>query len=169
VLDVFRQIGLLNEREQDMKRLALSAILLAISASSSWAQAIRSTTISEIPFEIVEGHPCIAEPIQYSGVLQEILHEVLTSETVTSIYTITLKGVSAIGLDTGTVYRSTGGSHTSGTTNFSGGALTTISNSHFVAPGSGLIFSATFQFHTTVNANGELVAVVENGSTFTCH
>jgi hypothetical protein len=39
-----------------------------------------------------------------------------------------------------------------------------VSNNHFVAAGGGLQFDATFQFHSTVNANGELVAEVDRGS-----
>jgi hypothetical protein len=146
-----------------MKTSVLCVALLVLPLGSVWAQANRTTTILDTEFNIVDVNPCNGEAIQYSGTIQEVLHEVFNANGSHASYTLTLQGVSAVGLATGTLYRSGGASTTSSNTHDFSGPLTMTSNNRFVAQGSGVVFYSSFTFHTTVNANGELTAVVEKG------
>ena len=148
-----------------MKYLKLSAVILVLTAGNAWAQATRTTTINQIPFDVIDGNPCTGEGIQYSGFLDEVQVEMFDSAGGLHLsYSLMLRQADAIGLSTGINYNVLSRTQTTINAPGNNGPFTLTSLFKIVAPGSGLSFSATALFHTTVNANGVLTAVVDSFS-----
>jgi hypothetical protein len=147
---------------------AIGLALVAIFTRSTVTGA--ATTITDnisIPISYITYAYCpgggAGEYIQLSGTLHYLTHTTFDNKGGAHIvFHSNYQGVTGVGLTTGTKYRATGGSHYTYTTR--GLPFTTTSTSNFGLIGQGRDNKFTFHynFHITVNANGELTATVSN-------
>jgi hypothetical protein len=150
-------------------RRALNASLMFIflclgSAAVANAQAVTSTEVSIFPFSLTltpADFPCLQEAILLDVTLHEVLHT--TFDASGGRHRVTLfnvPGQTALGLDSGTVYRVSGPGHS----RFNDDNLTAPVRTrtfydviHVVGPGEATNLLVRTGFHFTFNSNGEQV------------
>ncbi len=127
------------------------------------ATTVRNRTT--IPFDVVVDNPCTGEPVALSGAQQLIFHLVFDARGgVHAHFSLVPQQVRGVGLYSGTAYHAVGG----GGNNFTAAAddaplvTSTRSTANVVSQGGSdnLVMHSTT--HLTINATGEVTAVVNN-------
>ena len=143
--------------------LGVSLFALLVASAPTAPGSAEATTINEnviVPVNSVTVNPCTGEEIAYSGEAHFMFH--ITFDDAGGAHGTSrnnLQGVTGVGLVSGDVYRIVG--EAGGTSNFTGATeVTTVQNTLFVGPGPDNNFRAQFIFHTTCNANGCSVQLV---------
>jgi hypothetical protein len=162
------------------KSLAVTILVgvLCMPSPPALAQATTTTTVTTIS---VAGNPpapdvlaameaCVGEPVTFiSGTISIVAHETDNASGGIDTSTIfTAHNVSAVGQNTGTVYRGPGEDITK--FNASGPApleFTNLFRISLIGPGQTPKFVLKDQFHITFNANGDITVTVNTSST-TC-
>jgi hypothetical protein len=153
-----------------MWRLTLGtlAVLLATVATAQAAELEKAVVTTErtiVPFSTVVGdNPCTGEPVALEGELLVITH---TTENATGGFNANIflipRGVTGHGLLTGADYLFVGPTHSTFTlSELPQNEVTDTFSSVLVSPGGGGNLLVQGTFHETVNANGEVTALVEN-------
>ena len=140
--------------------------LCLASAADAAAQADTSTQVSNIPFSFTlttGDYPCLQEDVLLDGTLREVLH--VTFDARGGRHRATLfsaQGLTALGLDSGTVYQVSGPGHNI----INDDDLTAPVRTrtfydvlHLVGPGGATNLLVRTGFHFTFNGNGELVVL----------
>lgn len=143
----------------------LMALLLVGATSSALAQAAPVTERTTIPLSTVIGdNPCTGEPVALEGELLVVSHitENAGGGFTANIFLIPQR-VRGVGLVSGSAYLFNGATHSSFTLNGPAqNQVTDTFTSNLVSPGGGGNLLVTGVFHETVDANGEITALVEN-------
>lgn len=144
--------------------LALAAIL---THSTVTGAANSVTTNLKIPISYTGYGYCPggggSEYIQLSGTFHYLSHITYDNKGgAHGVFHTNYQGVSGVGLTTGTQYRATGGSHYSFTTRGLPYTSTGTSNFGLIGRGQGTNFTVHYNYHITINANGELTGSVYN-------
>lgn len=126
------------------------------------------TTNEVIPFGFT-ALECGFEPIEVSGRLHLVMHGTITSSGhVNAVGHVNPQNIRGFGLTTGTKYLAPGMLQTA--TNMNGPAPLTdtfVNNFHLIGQGDAPDFLFHQNLHLTVNANGDVTAVVDN-TNFEC-
>jgi hypothetical protein len=143
--------------------------LLSLCATPVLAQAATSTVVTSFPItppapEIQAAiESCVGEPVDFKGSITSVAHE--TDDRMGGVHvamTFIAADASAVGENTGTVYRGPGQFQTK--FNVSGPPpleFTNFFNVSFISPGSGPNFTLRDRFHVTINANGDINVTVD--------
>jgi hypothetical protein len=146
--------------------------LLSLCATPVLAQAATSTVVTRFPItppapEILAAiESCVGEPVDFKGTITMVAHE--TDDPTGGVHvgmTFIAVDTSAVGENTGTVYRSPGQFQTK--FNVSGPPpleFTNFFNIGLISPGSGPNFTLRDRFHVTINANGDINVTVDESS-----
>ena len=144
--------------------LVLAASLLAaVAPTQAAATTIRNRTT--VPFDVVVDNPCTGEPVALSGAQLLISHLVFDERGgVHAHFRLVPQQVRGVGLRSGTEYHAVGGGGNNFTADADDAPLVTSSRAtaNVVSQGGSdnLVMHSTT--HLTINANGEVTAVVNN-------
>lgn len=151
--------------------LALAAALLASVAGAAPTRAAANTATYQQTFPFATVYPaqatCTGEPIRVGGEVHLVAH-VTVDEHGGGVVVLhsNLQGASGTGLLSGTAYEvvTVGNRHGEAVYGSLPQTFTTQVRSLVVAPGGQNNFAMTNAFHVTINANGELTALVSDFS-----
>ncbi len=112
---------------------------------------------------------CTGEMMDYNGLVNFNVHGVINGNKVSFIAHLNYQGLTAVGENTGVIYRGSGQQNISQTTNFKGaGAYTAVTNIKFVAPGKKNNFIVRMIYHFTINAKGEVTSTIDKADFGSC-
>jgi hypothetical protein len=141
-------------------RRSITCILAGVFLAAAAPGFAATTTI---PFSTTIGdNPCTNEAVAVAGELLVITHVADSGETYSATSVLVPRRVTGVGLDSGESYAFVGATHSTFTLAGSGQTqVTDTVTMNLVSPeGSGnLLFTGVF--HETVNANGDVTAIVE--------
>jgi hypothetical protein len=151
--------------------ISLAAVLiLAAMAPPAMAATTTTTEITTIPFTTTIGdNPCTGEPVTLQGELRVITHVTESAGSYIANSFLLPRRVTGVGVSTGAEYVFVGATHSSFTlTGALQNEVTDTFSSSLVSRGGGGNLLVTGVFHETVNANGEVTALVDSvGATCT--
>jgi hypothetical protein len=144
--------------------LALAGVIVQTAATQA------ATTITDnesVPISFYGYVPCAnggaGEYVQLSGNLHIVSHTTIDSRGGAHIMLqFNPQGVSGVGLTTGDKYRATGVTHYNVNARSLPFNTTYVNNFRLIGQGPGNNFTVHENFHITINAKGELTAVVTN-------
>ena len=151
-------------------RRAFNATLMFIflclgSSAVANAQAGASTEVSTFPFSLTltpTDFPCLQEAILIDVTLHEVLHVTFDASGGRHRATlVNVQGQTALGLDSGTVYRVSGPGHSTFNDDDLAAPVRTrtfYDVIHVVGPGEATNLQVRTGFHVTFNADGEMAA-----------
>ncbi len=128
--------------------------------------AFTSTVNLSVPtaFEVVA--PCGGESVALSGDLHILIHQTVNGNNVVLKTHVQPQGISGVGLVSGDSYHSTGVTQETVAGSFKNGRFvdTFVNNFRIIGQGTGNNLLVHETFHLTVNANGDVTALVDNFS-----
>lgn len=134
------------------------------------AAAVVSTTNFNFPVDIIVFVPCAdggaGEFVELSGNLHDLFHLMINGNRFVLKVHTQPQGVRGVGLSTGDKYRGTGVTQETLSGSLVNGQLsdTFVNNFRIIGQGPGNNFLVHENLHVTVNANGQLTAIVGNAS-----
>jgi hypothetical protein len=144
------------------------AVLLLVVGVPVFAEV---TTNITVPFNSTVFIPCanggVGEQVQLSGDLHILISTTITDTTLHLTQHFQPQGVTGVGLVTGDKYQATGVTRTDMNTNGTPFPFNTtlVNNFRIIGQGRGNNFLVHATVHTTVSANGDVTAEVNNTST----
>lgn len=149
-------------------RVAVFLAVLALMLSAATPSQAAATTFRDsitVPYDVVLYNACTGEDVALTGELSITAHTTIDGQGgIHSKFTLVPHNVRGTGLSSGITYKAVGGARSTfnADADFAPLAITSTSMFNLVSQGSSDNFQVRYTFHLTVNANGELTAVVDN-------
>ena len=157
--------------------LLVQGFVILVGPSAAMAQATTFTESRDVPFSLVltpQFVPCLEEPIVADGTLHEVRHVTLDDSGgrhVRTLFNVQVPKFSAVGVFSGTEYLFTGPGHFEiNDDNLANPprVRTFFDVYHLIGPGGATNILARFMFHITINAEGEVTALIDTAN-IQCH
>ena len=153
-----------------MRRILLTSLMISVLALAAADTAAADGAVTEtlhftFPQSFVLPNPCTGDPISFTGELDSVVHVTIDPAGRLDVIDYT-HIVDEVGTDliTGDTYRGVGAVGSEQNLKFSGfpAEYTVKGGQNFVGPGPGNNLVQHEIIHVTVDANGQVTAVVEN-------